>query len=67
MRSTPLTIEQLFRGSLRYTVPLYQRTYGWNEIDHWEPLWEDIKHQAESYLEDTNKKNQSFSWCRYFE
>ena len=60
MQSTILTIEKLFRGDFRYTVPLFQRRYSWNEDKHWQPLWEDIQYQAESYLEDQNKKTNHF-------
>ena len=60
MKSTPLTIEELFSSPFRYTVPLFQRKYSWHKERHWKPLWEDIQHQAESYLEDSNKKTNHF-------
>ena len=60
MKSTPLTIEELFSSPFCYTVPLFQRRYSWHKEEHWKPLWEDIQHQAESYLENKNKETNHF-------
>lgn len=37
------SIADLFQQSRRHVVPLYQRAYVWNEEQHWQPLWEDIR------------------------
>jgi Protein of unknown function DUF262/Protein of unknown function (DUF1524) len=46
------TVQQLFERDIRYAVPLYQRSYVWDEEHQWEPLWSDIEamleHQGES-------------------
>ena len=42
MYSEELNIYELFHRERRYTVPLFQRTYSWNQVDQWEPLWDDI-------------------------
>ncbi|MDR6293337.1 hypothetical protein E9232_005887 [Inquilinus ginsengisoli] len=50
MRPDKLSIHDLFQRERRYTVPLYQRAYVWNEGEQWEPLWDDIQRQAEECL-----------------
>jgi hypothetical protein len=42
MKPDTHTVQQLFERDVRYVVPLYQRTYVWDESHQWEPLWEDI-------------------------
>jgi len=46
-----LTIQELFQRERRYVVPLYQRSYVWQQHGQWEPLWEDIERQAEACLD----------------
>lgn len=53
MKPEKLTVYELFEKQKRYVVPLFQRPYVWNREDHWEPLWDDIRNQAASILEDT--------------
>ena len=48
MKPDKLTIHDLFQKERLYTVPLYQRSYVWNQTAQWEPLWEDIERQAET-------------------
>ena len=43
----------LFDGTRRYEVPLFQRQYVWNLEDHWEPLWEDIERKFVQRLNDS--------------
>jgi hypothetical protein len=33
-------LDEVFQGSIRLEVPLFQRPYVWKEQDNWEPLWE---------------------------
>jgi len=47
------TIHDVFEKERRYDIPLYQRAYVWNQDDQWEPLWDDIRKQAERALEDS--------------
>lgn len=41
MRAGQVVFQQLLNGSIQYRVPLFQRTYSW-EQRHWDRLWEDI-------------------------
>lgn len=51
MEAGPLTVKQLFQKDVRYLVPTFQRPYVWNQDDQWEPLWEDVRNTAETYME----------------
>ena len=42
MKPETHTVQQLFERDVRYTVPLYQRPYVWDEDHQWAPLWDDI-------------------------
>src|SRR5215218_2430748 len=42
MKPDTHTVQQLFERDVRYTVPLYQRPYVWDEDHQWAPLWDDI-------------------------
>ena len=52
MKPNKLTIFELFEKRKRYVVPLFQRPYVWNRERQWEPLWDDIKSQANAVLKD---------------
>ena len=41
MKANEVKFEDLLTGKLQYHVPLFQRTYSWDE-DQWERLWDDI-------------------------
>ncbi|BCB86616.1 DUF262 domain-containing protein [Phytohabitans suffuscus] len=43
MKPDTRTARELFQADVRYLVPLYQRSYVWQEEDQWQPLWEDIE------------------------
>ena len=45
------TPKALFQKDIRYTIPAFQRPYVWSHDDQWEPLWENVYHLAENYLE----------------
>jgi hypothetical protein len=47
------SIFDLFDGTWRYEVPLFQRQYVWNRENHWEPLWEDIERKFIQRLTST--------------
>ena len=34
-------------------IPLFQRSYVWDEIDQWLPLWQDVRRLAELRLTDS--------------
>lgn len=42
MKPDTHTVQELFERDVRYTVPLYQRPYVWDEEHQWAPLWDDI-------------------------
>lgn len=54
MKPDTLSIHDLFQKERRYTVPLYQRAYVWNEDEQWQPLWDDIERQADACLATDN-------------
>ena len=51
MKADPLNAKDLFGKNVRYVIPTFQRPYVWNKADQWEPLWEDVEHAAERYIE----------------
>jgi uncharacterized protein with ParB-like and HNH nuclease domain len=54
MKPYSRSIFDLFDGKRRYEVPLFQRQYVWNLVDHWEPLWEDIERKFVQRLSGVN-------------
>ena len=55
MDTSILTPEALFQKSVRYTVPPFQRPYVWDLENQWEPLWDDVRNTAESYLNELDR------------
>jgi len=47
-----LNPKDLFQKTVCYTIPTFQRPYVWNHDDQWEPLWDDVRNLAETYLEE---------------
>ena len=41
MKAGEVIFQDLLNGKLQYRVPLFQRTYSWEE-DNWQRLWDDI-------------------------
>lgn len=41
MKASEVKLQHLLDGRLQYQVPLFQRTYEWEE-KHWQTLWDDI-------------------------
>lgn len=52
MESNILNPDKLFNYGVHYTIPEFQRRYVWTQEDQWEPLWDDVRNVAESYLEE---------------
>lgn len=50
MKSDTVDLKLLFGKDVRYLVPLFQRPYVWNRIEHWEPLWTDVLTIVDAYL-----------------
>lgn len=42
---------ELFEGKEHYEIPAFQRPHVWNEEEQWAPLWDDVRHVAESFVE----------------
>ena len=47
-----LNPRDLFQKTVCYSIPTFQRPYVWNHDDQWEPLWNDVRNLAETYLEE---------------
>ena len=45
-----LSIKTIFGQDRQYLVPLFQRPYVWNQVEQWEPLWEDVRSLADRTL-----------------
>ena len=43
MKVTEEDVNSLFCDRIQYKIPLFQRSYVWDEEDQWKPLWDDIK------------------------
>ena len=41
MKAGEVIFQQLLDGKLQYRVPIFQRTYTWEE-NQWDKLWDDI-------------------------
>lgn len=52
MKSDTVDLKLLFGKDVRYLVPLFQRPYVWNEVEHWEPLWDDLIAIVDAYIDD---------------
>ncbi|MEL4356680.1 MULTISPECIES: GmrSD restriction endonuclease domain-containing protein [unclassified Luteococcus] len=50
MHAQDVKLIDLFHGSVRFLMPMFQRPYVWGEEREWAPLWQDIRHQAEMVL-----------------
>jgi hypothetical protein len=48
MQVGTLAVQNIFEKDVHYTVPLYQRPYVWNEIEQWQPLWDDLQALADA-------------------
>ena len=55
MHTDILAPKDLFQKEVRYTIPPFQRPYVWSQDDQWEPLWEDVRNVAETYLEELER------------
>lgn len=53
MKAGEVVFQKLLDGKIQYVVPLYQRTYSWEE-EQWEQLWEDL---LEIYVMDAPKNH----------
>ena len=55
MDSRTLSLSRVLTNEVRYTVPLFQRKYVWNEKDNWWPLWTDVVETTCRLMTDQSK------------
>ncbi|MFB9239641.1 DUF262 domain-containing protein [Plantactinospora siamensis] len=55
MDSRTLSLSRVLTNEVRYTVPLFQRKYVWNEKDNWWPLWTDVVETTCRLMTDRSK------------
>ena len=58
--SIPQTVNNLFSGTVRFRIPLYQRHYVWDKRN-WEALWIDIEETTSLRLDGENSAKQHFT------
>jgi len=51
MRPDKLTLHEVFEKERRYVIPLYQRSYVCNQEEQLEPLWDDMRQQAQRHYD----------------
>ena len=51
MQADTLNLKDIFRKDTRYVVPRFQRPYVWNEEEHWQLLWEDLRHVVDELID----------------
>lgn len=51
MKADTLDLKDIFRKDTRYVVPRFQRPYVWNEEEHWQLLWEDLRLVVDELME----------------
>ena len=52
MKADTLSLKALFQKDVRYIIPVFQRPYVWDQEKQWEPLWEDVRNVAETYVDE---------------
>ncbi|WP_446209788.1 DUF262 domain-containing protein [Micromonospora sp. IBSANI012] len=55
MDSKTLSLSRILTNEVRYTVPLFQRKYVWNEQDNWWPLWTDVVETTSRLMTDRER------------
>ncbi len=43
MKADTLDLKDIFRKDTKYVVTRFQRPYVWNQEEHWQLLWEDLR------------------------
>lgn len=56
------SLRKLLEGAKQYQVPLYQRTYSW-EQSQLKRLWQDVVQLAEDIRDDASARTSSAHWC----
>lgn len=57
MDANAMSLKKIFRKDIRYDVPRFQRPYVWEEEEHWQLLWGDLRNTAEKLLDNREKSS----------
>jgi hypothetical protein len=57
METQVRTPQMVFMQAQRLVVPLFQRPYVWNELNQWEPLWNDLARVAQRVLQEPHGRH----------
>ncbi|WP_081795283.1 GmrSD restriction endonuclease domain-containing protein [Nocardioides sp. URHA0020] len=60
METNVRTPQEVFYLPQHLLVPLFQRPYVWNEVDQWQPLWQDVTRMAELRLANPSSTARHF-------
>jgi hypothetical protein len=63
MDSDKMSVTQLFAPERQFLVPLFHRTYCWNQKDEWERRWSDIQEKAQDRLSEETPPTAHFMGC----
>ena len=55
MECDTLSPKELFQRDVRYLIPTFQQPYVWSQDAQWEPFWDDVRNNAERFLEELAK------------
>lgn len=58
MKTDTYTPADIFTAPQRLLVPLFQRSYVWNQDLHWEPMWRDLKRVMTRYMAQPDAAHQ---------
>jgi len=60
MDADTLDLKDIFRKDTRYVVPRFQRPYVWNQEEHWQLLWEDLRIVVDELMERQSEATDEF-------
>jgi hypothetical protein len=70
METQVRTPQMVFMQPQRFVVPLFQRSYVWNEENQWDPLWSDIVRVTDRVLNNHSRDitliSLGLSYCSRF-
>lgn len=61
MKAETLDLVDVFVKDVQFRVPLFQRTYAWQQAKNWEPLWDDVKLMAERRLDPEGASSPAYT------
>lgn len=60
MKADTLDLKDIFRKDTRYIVPRFQRPYVWNQEEHWQLLWDDLRQVVDELMNRQEQAADSF-------